>query len=144
MPQASAEASAQSTPTPFASSPPLPFAPATRVGGETRPVGRRAPHRRRGAATAVAQERPVSAEGKSMVAPGPAAPAPSGHRAAPLSWLSSVPVAVVRLTPPITAVMKGGSQLHCDGLPLMPQHGGQPSLPPPFGGAAINTRHVNS
>ena len=34
----------------------------------------------------------MSAEGKSVVAPGPAAPAPSGHRAAPLSWLSSVPV----------------------------------------------------
>ena len=71
---------------------PPPFAPATRAGGERRPVGRRAPHRRRGAQAAWAQERPVSAEGKSVVAPGPAAPAPSGHRAAPLSWLSSVPV----------------------------------------------------
>ena len=34
----------------------------------------------------------MSTEGKSMVAPGPAAPAPSEHRAASLSWLSSVPV----------------------------------------------------
>ena len=42
--------------------------------------GRRATHRRRGATTAVAQER---AEGKSVVAPGPAAPAPSGHRDSP-------------------------------------------------------------
>ena len=77
---------------PASSSPPPPFAPATRAGGDRRPVGRRAPHRGRSAATAVAQERPVSAEGKSMVAPGPPAPAPSGHRAASLSWLSSVPV----------------------------------------------------
>ena len=33
---------------------------------------------------------------------------------------------------PITAVMKGGSQLHCDGLPLVPKHRAQPSLPPPL------------
>ena len=53
---------------------------------------RRAPHRHRGAQAAWAQKRPVSAEGKSVVAPGPVAPAPSGHQAAPLNWLSSVPV----------------------------------------------------
>ena len=40
-----------------------------------------------------------------------------------------------------TAVMKGGSQLHCDGLPLVPKHRAQPSLPPPLrrgGPCAIN------
>ena len=70
----------------------VPPAPPASSSPPRRPEGRRAPHRRRGAATAVAQERLVSAEGKSKVAPGPAAPAPSGHRAVPLSWLSSVPV----------------------------------------------------
>ena len=45
---------------------------------------------------------------------------------------------------PITAVMKGCSQLHCDGLPFVPEHRTQPSLPPPpRGGAPIAVAHGN-
>ena len=41
------------------------------------------------------------------------------------------PWAVVRHTPSITAVMRGCSQFHRDGLPLVFQPQAQPSLPPP-------------
>ena len=71
--------------------------------------------------------------------PLPAAPAPSGRRAPAPRSLSSVPVG-------LTAVMQGCSELYRDGLPLMLQHGTQPSLPPPHrrgGPCAINI-HVNS
>ena len=44
------------------------------AGGGRRPAGRRAPHGCRGAQAAVAQKQSVSAEGKSVVAPGHAAP----------------------------------------------------------------------
>ena len=130
-------APAEPHPTP---SPP-PFAPATRAGGGRRPAGRRAPHRRRGATTAGAQEQPASAEGKH----GRSWPCGSGSVRTPgrtpeLAVSSARrPQCVTR--PPITAVMKGGSQLH---LPLMPQHGAQPSLPPPFGGTCAINIHVDS
>ena len=40
--------------------------------------------------------------------------------------------------------MKGGSQLHWNGLPLVPQYGAQPSLPPPLGGTCAINIHVDS
>ena len=65
-----------------------------------------------------------------------AARAPSGRPAATLSWLSSVPVGRrERLTPTITAVMKGSSQLHAHAHPLVSKKRAEPALPPPPCGA---------
>ena len=64
----------------------------------------------------------MSAEGKSTVAPGPAAPAPSGHRAASLEL----------------AVFSARR-------PFAPKHRAQPSLPPPLrGGHCAISREANS
>ena len=51
----------------------------------------------------------------------------------------------VRISPPITAVMKGCGQLSCDGHPLVPQPRAEPSFPPPPRGACIafDIHHVN-
>ena len=39
------------------------------------------------------------------------------------------------------AVMHGRRELHRDGLPLMPQHGAQPSLSPPHRGGPCAVSH---
>ena len=41
--------------------------------------------------------------------------------------------------------MQGRSELHCDGLPLMPEHGARPSLSPPHrGGPCAISHEANS
>ena len=40
--------------------------------------------------------------------------------------------------------MQGRGKLQCEGLPLMPQHGAQPSLPPLGGSSAVNIHHLSS
>ena len=50
----------------------------------------------------------------------------------------------MRTKPHITAVMQGRSELHGDGLPLVPKHRAQPPLSPPLRGPTDATNiHVD-
>ena len=139
---ASASRAAPPSASPLYSSPPPPPGPSSAGGGGNGRCGHRRHHRL--GDEEHHEEEPRQPRNRPRLPPPTAARDPSGLPAASLSWLSSVPWSVVRLPLPITAVMKGCSQLHCDGLPFVPQHRTQPALPPPpRGGAPIAVAHGN-